>query len=384
MSAAVGNPDVIVIGAGIVGAACARALAREGLRVLVLEADFPGGGSTGVAMGHIVVLDDSDAQLQMTARSRDLWDDLAAEMPADCEVERRGTLWIATNDVEMEAARAKGDLYLSWGVNARLLDSGELSSREPHLRKGLAGGLFVPDDSVLYPPAAVRHLIGRARQAGAEIHEGARVEAIGARSVTILDRTGERRTLTAASIVNAAGIDASTLTPGLPIVPRKGHLVITDRHPGICTSQLVELGYLRSAHAMDGASTAFNVQPRATGQILIGSSRELVGRDPTINGVLLRAMVQRAIEFLPGLSGCTALRAWTGFRPATPDNLPLIGRWEPVDGLWIAAGHEGLGITMALGTAELIAAGILRRTPMLDPASFDPMRAMPSLAVASH
>jgi glycine/D-amino acid oxidase-like deaminating enzyme len=230
-------------------------------------------------------------------------------------------------------------------------------------------------------------MIGRARRDGAEIQEGTRVERVGPGSVTVLDRTGQRSTITAAAIVNAAGIDASTLTAGLPIVPRKGHLVITDRHPGICTSQLVELGYLRSAHAMGGASTAstaFNVQPRATGQILIGSSRELVGRDPTINASLLRTMVQRAIEFLPGLAGCTALRAWTGFRPATPDNLPLIGRWNPVDGLWIAAGHEGLGITMALGTAELIVAGILERTPPLDPTPFNPMRAMPALTVASH
>ena len=384
MNAAARNPDVIVIGAGIVGAACAQALAREHLRVLVLETDFPGGASTGVAMGHVVVLDDSDAQLRLTAHSRDLWSELASEMPADCEVERRGTLWIAASEAEMAAARAKGELYRSRGIDAVVLDSRELSIREPHLRQGLAGALFVPDDSVLYPPAVVRHLIGRARQAGAEIREGTRVEAIGSRSVTILDRTGQRRTITTASIVNAAGVDASTLTPGLPIIPRKGHLVITDRHPGICRSQLVELGYLRSAHTMGGASTAFNVQPRATGQILIGSSRELVGRDPTINASLLRSMVQRAIEFLPELAVCTALRAWTGFRPATPDNLPLIGRWEPVDGLWIAAGHEGLGITMAPGTAGLIMAGILGRTPPLDSTPFNPMRAMPTPAVTTH
>jgi glycine/D-amino acid oxidase-like deaminating enzyme len=184
--------------------------------------------------------------------------------------------------------------------------------------------------------------------------------------------------------VNAAGIDAPVLTPGLPIIPRKGHLVITDRHPPLCTSQLVELGYLRSAHSMDGASTAFNVQPRPTGQLLIGSSRELVGRDPGINRSLLHAMVQRAIGFLPALARCVALRAWTGFRPATPDNLPLIGRWEAVDGLWIAAGHEGLGITMSLGTAELITAGILGRTPSMDMAPFDPARAVPAIAAAGH
>ena len=378
------GPDVIVVGAGVVGAACAVALAQEKLRVLLLDSDFAGGGSTGVAMGHIVVLDDSDAQLRLTACSRGLWNELAPELPKNCEAERRGTLWIATDDAEMAAARTKGELYRSHGVAATLLDPRELVAREPGLRAGLAGALFVPDDSVLYPPAAARYLVQRARDHGAELREGVTVESIGSRSVTVRNRGGNRTMIAAGAVVNAAGIGAAELTPGLPIIPRKGHLVITDRHPGLCSSQLVELGYLRSAHSMGGASTAFNVQPRATGQLLIGSSRELVGRDPSINHSLLRAMLQRAIEFLPGLSRCAAVRAWTGFRPATPDNLPLIGRWDAVDGLWIAAGHEGLGITMALGTARLIAAGILGLTPPLDPTPFAPARATASLAVAGH
>ena len=378
------SPDAIVIGAGVVGAACARALAREGLRVLVLDADFAGGGSTGVAMGHIVVLDDSEAQLRLSAYSRQLWNDLAPDLSPDCEAERRGTLWIASTDAEFHAARAKGDLYRSRGVAATLVDERELAEREPHLRPGLTGALFVPDDAVLYPPSAARYLVASAIAAGAELREGVRVESVGARSVVLRDRTGARTTVASDVVVNAAGVDAPVLTPGLPIVPRKGHLVITDRHPPLCRSQLVELGYLHSAHAMGGASTAFNAQPRPTGQLLIGSSRELVGRDPAINRSLLHAMIQRAITFIPALAQCVGLRTWTGFRPATFDNLPLIGRWEAIDGLWIAAGHEGLGITLSLATAELIAAGVTHRTPPIDMTPFDPMRAMPMTAASSH
>ena len=382
MTAGARSPDAIVIGAGVVGAACARALAREGLQVLLLDAEFPGAGSTGVAMGHIVVLDDSEPQLQLSEYSRRLWNELASELPADCEAERRGTLWIASTDAEMDAARHKGEVHRSKGIAAEMVDAVELRRREPHLRQGLAGGLFVPDDSVLYPPAAARYLGQSAMAAGAEVRQGVRVESIANASVTFRDAAGGRATLGCEVIVNAAGVDAPTLTPGLPIVPKKGHLVITDRHPSLCRSQLVELGYLQSAHAPGGASTAFNVQPRPNGQLLIGSSREMVGRDPAINHVLLHAMVQRAIGFIPALARCAVLRAWTGFRPATLDNLPLIGRWEPVDGLWIAAGHEGLGITMSLGTAELIAAGVMGRPPAIDMAPFDPMRAVPASGTA--
>lgn len=370
------HPDVVVVGAGIVGAACAHALARDGARVLLVDAGFPGGGSTSAAMGHLVVMDDSEAQLALTAYSRALWDAMADDMPADCEMEVRGTLWIAEGEEELAAAEAKRAVYEAHGVVAALVDERELANMEPWLRRGLAGALFVPDDAVLYPPAAARWLARRAMALGATVRERCAVEAIGAGWVRVRGAAGGSDVLSCGAVVNAAGIDAPRLTPGLPIVPRRGHLVITDRYPDMVRSQLVELGYLHGAHTMTAESVAFNVQPRPTGQLLIGSSRELVGRDASLNERVLAAMVRRAVALIPALAGCAAIRAWTGFRPATPDALPLIGQWEPVDGVWIAAGHEGLGITMAPGTAELIAAGILGRTPPIDAAPYHPGRAL--------
>jgi len=177
-------------------------------------------------------------------------------------------------------------------------------------------------------------------------------------------------------VVNAAGADAARLAPRLPIVPRKGHLAITERVPGACHHQVVELGYLHSAHTMNAASVAFNVQPRATGQLLIGSSRELVGWDASINRAVLARMLHRAVSFMPALSRVPVVRTWTGFRPATPDALPLIGRWHAVDGLWIAAGHEGLGITTALGTGSMLADLVMKQQPAIDPTPFAPDRVM--------
>jgi D-hydroxyproline dehydrogenase subunit beta len=183
-------------------------------------------------------------------------------------------------------------------------------------------------------------------------------------------------------VVNAAGTAAPLLTPGLPIQPRKGHLVITDRYPGFCRHQLVELGYLKSAHTPSPESVAFNLQPRATGQMLLGSSREYVGLEPGINRRIRDRMLRRALEFMPALARLSAIRTWTGFRPSTPDNLPLIGRIETDAGLFVAAGHEGLGITTSLGTARLIADAILGRTSPIDPAPYSPMRAFPAAAHA--
>jgi len=365
------SPSVIVVGAGVVGSACAEALAEAGCRVSVLDAAFPGAGVTGAAMGHLVVMDDSDAQFALTSYSRRLWTERAAALPAALEDDACGTLWIAADDDEMAHVRKKAAYYRERGEAVEVLDSQALRQAEPQLRAGLVGALRVPDDRVVYPPAAARHFLERARARGAAVETGAHVEELAPGRVRCTDGWRE-----ADLVVNAAGPEAPRLTPGLPIVPRKGHLVITDRYPGFLHHQVVELGYLRSAHTLTRESVAMNVQPRRTGQLLVGSSRELVGWDASLNRALLARMLRRAAEFIPSLPRLDALRTWTGFRPATPDKLPLVGMWE--QGLWIAAGHEGLGVTTAPGTARLLVDLILERRPAIDPAPFDPRRSMPA------
>ncbi len=363
------TPDVLVVGAGIVGAACADALAEAGARVEVLESRFPGGGATAAAMGHVVVMDDSEAQFALTEYSRGLWAALSAELPADCEDERTGTLWIAADGAERERLRDKAAFYRRRGVAAEELSEAELATEEPNLRRGLGGALRVPEDRVLYPPAAARWLLRRACSRGATLREGVEVLAIGPRVVET-----PRGSIAAGAVVNAAGAAAPLLTPGLPVVPRKGHLVITDRYPRFCRHQLVELGYLASAHAPSRESVAFNLQPRATGQMLLGSSREFAGFDGAINCGIRGRMIRRALEFMPALAGLSAIRTWVGFRPATPDNLPLVGWWERTPGLFVAAGHEGLGVTTSLATARLAADAILGRPSAIDPAPYSPAR----------
>lgn len=365
------HPDVVVVGAGIVGSACARSLARRGLSVLLLDAEFAGGGVTSAGMGHLVVMDDSPAQFALTSFSRRLWEELSGELSAECENDPCGTLWIAADEEEMAAVFSKHEYYRQRGVETEILDAKSLAAAEPNLRPGLAGALRVPGDRVVYPPAAARWLAAGACEAGAQIRENAAAERIDERGVML---SGER--IEAGAVVNAAGPHAPKLTPGLPISPRKGHLLITDRYPGFCRHQLVELGYLKSAHGSSGPSVAFNIQPRATGQMLLGSSREFVGWDYSVNRATLQKMIARGIDFMPRLSELSAIRAWTGFRPATPDKLPLIGRWGESGATWIAAGHEGLGITTALGTAELLASLITGESPEIDPAPFDPNRVM--------
>ena len=125
---------------------------------------------------------------------------------------------------------------------------------------------------------------------------------------------------------------------------------------------------------MSSESVAFNVQPRSTSQVLIGSSRELVGWDGSTNRRVLRRMLERALHFMPALADLSVVRTWTGFRPATTDGLPLIGASSATAGLWIAAGHEGLGITNAVGTAQLLSDLVAGRPTAIDASPFSPQR----------
>jgi glycine/D-amino acid oxidase-like deaminating enzyme len=349
--------DAVVIGAGIVGAACAAELAREGLRTAIVEASIAGGGTTAAGMGHLVVMDDSDAQFALTRYSIQLWNELAPELPREVEFDPCGTIWIATDDEEIAAAQKKKDLYDAGGVSSELIDTRCVEEAEPYLRKGLAGGLLVQGDSVVYPPCAVRYLLEQAVSRGSVLRTGIAAVELTGRGIKLADGTS----IEAAVVVNAAGIWAPSLLPDLRIRRRKGHLVITDRYAGQVRHQLVELGYLKSAHSETSDSVAFNVQPRVTGQLLIGSSRQFGVEDPGVDECIVVKMLQRACYYMPGLESLWAIRAWTGFRPATPDNLPVIGPWPGRENLYIAAGHEGLGITTSLGTARILADQILRR-----------------------
>ncbi len=350
--------DVAIVGAGVVGSACARECARAGMSVAIVEGSVPGGGATSAGMGHVVVMDDSPAQLALSAYSRELWRAEAGSLPAAVEYVSRGTVWVASDEEELAAAEAKGATLRAAGVGARMLGAAELRAEEPELREGLAGGLLVPEDGVSRPPAASAYLLSEAVRLGAVLY---RAKAVGAGGGEV--ELADGRVLRGARIVLAVGNECELL-PGLPIRRRKGHLAMTEKAPGFLRHQVVELGYVKSAGASDGDSVAFNVQPRFTGEVVIGSSRQFGAEEPEVEDEILGRMLRRAYGFMPGLRGLALKQVWTGFRAATPDHLPLLG---PATGLsddatlWLAAGFEGLGTTCSLGAARLLVDQMLGR-----------------------
>jgi glycine/D-amino acid oxidase-like deaminating enzyme len=366
--------DIAVAGAGIVGAACALELSRAGLRVTICEPAVIGGGATAAGMGHLAVMDDSPAQFALTRFSQRLWRELAEELPPAAEYVPCGSLWVAADEEEMREVHRKHDYLIPRGVPAEVLDSRQLAEAEPNLRPMMAGGLLMPADAVCYPPSVAKHLVDRVLAAGGSLIRGRRVVRAEEGCLTLDDG----RLLPCGAAVIANGTAAAQLIPGLALSPRKGHLAITDRYPGFVRHQLIELGYLKSAHASTADSVAFNVQPRRTGQVLIGSSRQFGITSAAVERDMLSAMLRRATEYMPAIGDLSIIRTWTGFRAATPDHLPLIGRAPGFQNVWLATGHEGLGISTSLATARIIADDIVGRPSEIPREPYAPARAAAS------
>ncbi|MDH3530604.1 MAG: FAD-binding oxidoreductase [Acidobacteriota bacterium] len=362
--------DAIIIGGGIVGAACANRLSQEGLQIALVEKDFIASGATSAGMGHLVLMDDSEPQFALTRLSLELWTRLEKVLPAECEYENCGTIWVAEDSAELETAERKADFYAAAGCKARVINRKELYRLEPNLRRGLAGGLLVRNEGVVYQLCASKYFIDQAKARGTSVFEGEKAMKIEGDTLVL----GSGTTLVSDYFINAAGTAAAELSPGLKITPRKGHLVITDRYPGFIFHQVLELGYSKSAHQDESESVAFNVQPRSTGQILVGSSRQPGEAGDRIDRKIVAKMMRRAFSYMPGLARLHALRVWQGKRPATPDNLPYIGRSPSNEKIIVAAGHEGLGITTSLGTAELVADELLGRESAIPRSPYSPTR----------
>jgi glycine/D-amino acid oxidase-like deaminating enzyme len=368
--------DVAIVGGGIVGCACAWAAAQAGLRVAIFEAQRVGAGATAAGMGHLLVIDEDPAELALARLSMAAW----PQWPGWEAVEHRpaGTLWLAENEAQALAGRAKRARLQAADWPADWLDAAALRAAEPRLAPDLAGALWVRRDEIAYGPGLARQLAADVRALGGTVEEMCGVEALAGDGLVLADG----RRIVAGHVLLAAGCDSVRLWRGprpLALFPRKGQLVITDRHPGYIRHALVELGYVDSAHGDAPESVAFNAQPRPTGQVLLGSSRRYGDASPDVDAALLARMVRRAQRFLPDIGGLQMLRTWAGFRPATPDGRPFIGAMP--GGMaggarhWVATGHEGLGLTTAMGTARLWLDLLLGRPPAIDPAPYAPDRA---------
>lgn len=372
--------DAVVIGAGLVGAATAAALAGAGLRVCLLDRTGLLGGTSAAGEGNLLISDKRPGpDVDLMLRSLRLWREFAdsnngSDKYGDIEFEEKGGLVVAWTDQQWASLRSLADEHERSDVRVEELPGRSALDAEPLLSAQVHGAMRYPQDCQVSPMAAAAAFLRSADITlvpGAAV-TGARVEAGVLRAVHT-----ERGTVSTPCAVVAAGpwsgAVARLLGTDAPVRPRRGDIIVTEPVRRLIRHKVYEADYVSTVTG-DGVGFSTVVEGTRSGTMLIGSSRDFVGYDPAARPETVAQLARRALRLFPSLAGVRALRTYHGFRPATPDRRPLIGPDPGIGGLFFATGHEGAGIGLAPVTAELVAALVTGSTPPLDPTPYDPAR----------
>ena len=374
--------DVVVIGAGVVGACCARACAEAGLSVIVVDRGAVAGGTTGGGEGNILVSDkEPGPELDLALLSRELWAEMTGALGDSFELDPKGGLVVAAReDTYAHLLHFAGEQRAS-GVVAEPVAAADLPDLEPRISRDLVGGVLYPQDMQVQPMLAAAHIIEAARTTG-------RTTLMTECAVTGIDldasgavcgvRTAEG-TIATRHVINAAGTwggeVAALAGVELLILPRRGFILVTEPLPPVVRHKVYAADYVANVASDNaGLETSAVIEGTKSGTVLIGASRERVGFDKTLDWQVLGRLAQQAIEVFPFLADVQLLRTYGGFRPYCPDHLPVIGPDPRVPGLLHACGHEGAGVGLATGTGHVIAQSITGAPTSIDLAPFSPAR----------
>jgi glycine oxidase len=354
--------DVIVIGAGVIGCAVAFELAEVGLRVRVIDARTPGAGASQASAGVLapsVEGHGSPVLRTLGRRSLDLYPTFVERVVAasghPVEFQRPGTLEVATTADERARLERSSVELAAERIENHWLDAAALGDREPNLGPHVIGGRQIPGHAAVHVPALTSALAAALARRGMEVTSGAAASRLSADGADVVVHTGEGP-LRARHVVMAVGSWAAGLVPSggiaVPVRPIRGQLL----HLGAPPDTL--------RHVVWGADVY--LVPWADGTIFAGATSEDVGFDERTTASGVAGLLDAAIALVPALAAATFLDARRGLRPASPDDLPYVGRSAVLPGLVYACGHYRNGALLAPLTAALVT-GIVGGAPP-DPA----------------
>jgi glycine oxidase len=362
-----GAYDVVIIGGGAIGAACAREIAHAGHSAAVIEAGGDRGQAWRAAAGMLAPLIEADGNeplLELATAARDHYDGLSAALHESTGIEvglwREGIARIAVQPAQALELRARVASQRDRGYSTEWLDPDDLRRRWPWLGPA-AGALWAPDDGALDPGQLVRALLADAKRLGVRTIAD-RVTGIARRSDRTLGVTGERDTYPARDVVVAAGA-WSALLDGLPrqlpLQPVRGQMAALPWPEGVGRA----IVYHEDAYILARG-----------GEAILGSTMEYAGFDPQVTSAGLARIFSATMALCPGLVRTKVQRTWAGLRPVTIDGLPVMGAEPAMQGLWYATGHGRNGILLAGLTGRLMAQLISGERPSYDLRRFAPER----------
>ena len=349
-----------VVGAGIIGLACAWRIAQTGGSVLVIDRAEPGAGASGVAAGMLAPVTEADfgeeALLRLNLEGAAAWPAFAAELAertgVDLGYEERGALVVAVDRDDAEELHRLHELQCSLGLDAAWLSARECRRLEPGLSPRVRGGVHAPHDHQVDPRAVLRALREAVEQAGGELLTGAEVESVAETEGSVRGVATSLGFVAADHVVLAGGVWSPGLRiptggPSLPVRPVKGQLL---RLRGPASAMLAER-LIRTPRCY--------VVCRRNGEVVVGATVEERGFDTTVTAGAVHQLLDDAREALPDIDERELVEASAGLRPGTPDNCPIVGAAEPAGVVW-ATGHYRNGVLLAPLTAAAAADVVVR------------------------
>jgi glycine oxidase len=362
-------PDVLIVGAGIIGASCARALAQRGVSVHVVDAGDHDGIATTAAAGMLAPMAESqpeDPLLAFSIRARDYYSELVPELEAETGIDiglwREGVYQAAFTDEDVERAKQQVAWQRQSGFSAEWLSATELREHVPGIGPDALGATLAPEDGALEPMALLTALKQSATAHGATITLNTRVDGIRIDEERAVSVTVGEESFDAGAVLIAAGCWSGRLK-GLPrplsVEPLRG--------------QMVALEWPRDEPRAVVYGSGGYVLKRGD-EAIAGSTVEHAGYDASVTKEGINQIIRAATQIYPALTRSNQRRSWAGLRPGTPDGRPLLGKDPDVANLWYATGHGRNGILLAGLSADVLCRLYTGEEIEYDPSPVDPAR----------
>jgi len=373
--------EAVIIGGGIIGNSIAYFLTQSGVKPVVIERNDLATGASGACDKAIILSSKNPGlHLQLALASAALYQELDSELGPEIEYAKDGGMIVIENSEQWEAMENFAARQRQIGLNVKMLDKKETREVQPALAEHILGCTYHPDDAEVNPINITLQLAKKARQNGAQylLHtEATAIKTDGGRVKSVVTSRGS---IAAPLVINAAGAWApglfTRLGVSLPIRPRKGQLLITEAKPRLIRGDILSAGYIAAKYNPTLAENGDDVYTQLgvglslgqmrSGNFIIGATREFVGYDTRSTPQGIAAVARNAVRFVPALAGVNLIRTFAGLRPYTPDGLPILDWVHGIEGLFVAAGHEGDGIALAPITGKLVSQVVTGEKPQVD------------------
>jgi len=379
------SSEVVVIGGGAIGAATAYYLCKEGAEVMIVEAEDLAAGASGACDGFLSLQTKQlGSHLEMAMESIKLFPEIAKDLEAEIEYNPCGGLMLATTQEQMKELRARAKKLKASGLEVEVLSAADLKNYMPEMGKNVKGASYCPQDAQVNPIKLTLGLAQKAQEMGATILKGVKVENIVVTNNRVREVNTSEGSIHSRRVVCAAGTGSNQIGKmiivDIPVMPQRGQILVTAAREPVLKTIVYGAEYLGTKASIDELmpkeeealklGLGFTAEQTASGNILLGSTREFAGFDNQTTPEAINAIAKNAINYMPWIKDADVIRSFAGLRPYSPDGLPIMGTVKGVRGFYIATGHSGDGICLAPITGKLISELVLDGETSLDISPF--------------